>query len=47
MKKYLELEIDVIKLLQNDVLTESSESNVVDDPYGNSGSGNNWWENNN
>ncbi len=44
MKKYLELEIDVIKLLQNDVLTESSENDVVDDPYNNSGSGNNWWE---
>lgn len=42
MKKYLELEIDVIKLLQNDVLTASSENDVVDDPYNNSSS-NNWW----
>lgn len=44
MKKYLELEIDVIKLFYEDILTESSENDVVDDPYNNS---NNWWENNN
>jgi len=43
-KKYIELEINILQLFYEDIITESSEDNVVDDPYD---SGNNWWENNN
>jgi hypothetical protein len=43
-KNYIELEINILQLFQEDILTESSENDVVDDPYNN---GNNWWENNN
>ncbi len=44
MKKYLELEMDVIALLQTDIITNSpvGEGDKTDDPYD---SGNNWWEN--
>ena len=43
MKKYLELEIDIIALTQNDIITESSENDKTSDPYD---SENGWWNNN-
>jgi hypothetical protein len=43
-KNYIELEINILQLFHEDILTESSENDVIDDPYNN---GNNWWENNN
>ena len=41
-REYLELEIDVLLLLQEDIITASDENDVVDDPYG---PGNDWWKN--
>ena len=38
-KEYFELEIDVMILSQQDVLTMSDENNKTSDPYGESG----WW----
>lgn len=40
MKKYLDLEMDVIALLQDDIITDSSEFDTTEDPY-DSESG--WW----
>ena len=40
MKKYTELEIEVILLSVQDVLTGSSDNNFTDDPYK---PGNDWW----
>ena len=39
--KYLELEIEVILLSMQDVITASSDQNATDDPYD---PGNNWWD---
>ena len=41
-KEYFELEIDVVLLLQEDVLTTSSDADVASDPYG--GDNENWWD---
>ena len=43
LKKYLTPSLDILEI-SADVFTESSENNVIDDPYS---SGNNWWEKNN
>lgn len=40
MKKYLELEIEVILLSMQDVLTESSDQDYSDDPFN---PNNPWW----
>ena len=43
MKKYLDLEMDIIHLSQEDIVTASipnEDTNVMDDPY----KGNGWWQ---
>lgn len=42
-RKYFGVEIEIIELYKEDVLTDSSENDVVDDPYNGS---QNWWESN-
>ena len=39
-KEYLELELELVMFLHEDVLTNSSESDVTDDPYV---PGEEWW----
>lgn len=45
MKNYLELEIKIIYLLQEDIVTTSlpGDGDVTDDPYTSAGGGN-WWD---
>lgn len=42
-KEYLELELEIVTLLQNDIVTASvpGEGDKTSDPYD---SGNNWWD---
>jgi len=43
MKEYIKAEVEVLCYRQNIFTEESTENDVVDDPYGES---NKWWENN-
>ncbi len=44
MKQYDELLIKIVGNFNSDVLTNSSEANVEDDPYKGGGDTPNWWE---
>jgi hypothetical protein len=44
MKKYDELLIKIVGYFNEDVLTQSSEADVKDDPYKDNGDNSNWWE---
>ena len=43
-KQYVELDIKVVLISTEDVIRTSTDADAVEDSYGGSGSGGNWWD---